>query len=314
MILNAVDSALAQDYPNLEIIVADDASPDHTADLVASRKDSRLRYHRNPCNMGRVSNYRNTLYNLANGDWVVNLDGDDYYTNSRFISEAMQAALADENIVIVAANCQIVVDGLELPLYGRPSYKVMTGVELLSNVHDRRFHFFHMSTLYRRSLALPLRFYEANVISSDWESLYRLALKGYVIFIDKVAGVWRVSDKNASMTCDWHATAENLSIWNSIFSVAVKGHNQYVQLYISKQKTLFIAAYLQLVKLVRSKISINTIIRYLLAVREYAGTVTFFLLISYYKSICWFFIMLIKPKFLENKPDKQKDLGFTNNP
>src|SRR5574340_595951 len=60
VILKAVDSALAQDYPNLEIIVADDASPDCTSQLVATRKDPRLHYHRNPTNIGRVANYRNT--------------------------------------------------------------------------------------------------------------------------------------------------------------------------------------------------------------------------------------------------------------
>jgi chlorobactene glucosyltransferase len=42
-IAHCVDALLAQDYPNLEIIVLDDDSSDRTADVVRSRRDPRLR-------------------------------------------------------------------------------------------------------------------------------------------------------------------------------------------------------------------------------------------------------------------------------
>lgn len=294
VILDALDSALAQDYQNLEIIVADDASPDHTAELVATRKDSRLHYHRNPYNVGRVANYRNTLYNLANGEWVINLDGDDYYTNTRFISEAVKLAFADPNIVIVAANCQIIVDGQKSPLYVRPIVKVLPGIEVVSNVYDHRYHYFHMSTLYHRPTALSLNFYRSDVISSDWESLYRLSLCGKVAFMNSVAGVWRVSGSNASMSCDWRSAAANLSIWHSIFSDAMKLSHQYQRVFIAKQRILFSAAYLQLFKLIRSRISFASLSKYLFAIGQYAGIMTLILILMYYKSIFWLFIRLIQ--------------------
>ena len=54
-IREAVDSALAQTYSNLEVIVGDDASTDGTQEIVAKINDPRLKYVRNVCNLGRVA-------------------------------------------------------------------------------------------------------------------------------------------------------------------------------------------------------------------------------------------------------------------
>ncbi len=53
----AVESALAQQYPNLEIIVADDCSTDETEKIVQPYLlDKRLKYFKNENNVGRVLN------------------------------------------------------------------------------------------------------------------------------------------------------------------------------------------------------------------------------------------------------------------
>src|SRR6202008_1761874 len=85
VILRAVDSALAQDYANLEVVVIDDCSPDTTGAVVAARRATRLPHPRNDRNLGRVANYRHGLYGLARGDWVINLDGDDYFVDAGFV-------------------------------------------------------------------------------------------------------------------------------------------------------------------------------------------------------------------------------------
>ena len=96
----AIESSLNQDYPNLEVIVSDDFSKDKTG-IIAKKyeTDTRFRYFRNARNLGRVGNYHHTLYDLATGEWVINLDGDDFYTDNRYISRLMKYVSSDPKIV-----------------------------------------------------------------------------------------------------------------------------------------------------------------------------------------------------------------------
>lgn len=74
----AIRSALAQDYPNLEVVVMDNASTDATEPLVATfAHDSRLRYHRNPENIGMNPNH-NAGLRMSKGEYVCFLSADDF--------------------------------------------------------------------------------------------------------------------------------------------------------------------------------------------------------------------------------------------
>lgn len=75
-VCEAVNSALAQTHPDVEVIVVDDSSTDDTPDVLA-RYGSRIRVHRQP--NGGVSSARNTGASLATGDWVSFLDADDVW-------------------------------------------------------------------------------------------------------------------------------------------------------------------------------------------------------------------------------------------
>lgn len=70
----AIDSALAQDYKPIEIIVIDDGSTDDTPHLLSAYGD-KVTVHRQP-NAG-VSAARNKGFELARGEVIVLLDSDD---------------------------------------------------------------------------------------------------------------------------------------------------------------------------------------------------------------------------------------------
>jgi glycosyltransferase involved in cell wall biosynthesis len=72
----AVDSALAQTYPNIEVIVVDDGSKDDTRERLAPYGDRvRYIYQEN----GGLSAARNTGIRHARGTWVALLDADDLW-------------------------------------------------------------------------------------------------------------------------------------------------------------------------------------------------------------------------------------------
>ena len=62
----AVDSLLAQDYVDFELVICDNASTDNTAEICQSyaRGDKRIRYYRNEINIG-VNPNRDRVFELA---------------------------------------------------------------------------------------------------------------------------------------------------------------------------------------------------------------------------------------------------------
>jgi glycosyltransferase involved in cell wall biosynthesis len=72
----ALESALAQDMPDLEILVVDDCSTDGTYETLQSYHDPRLRLVRNERNVGLFGNFNRCLH-LAQGQYLRILCSDD---------------------------------------------------------------------------------------------------------------------------------------------------------------------------------------------------------------------------------------------
>ncbi|HVO85375.1 MAG TPA: glycosyltransferase family 2 protein [Syntrophobacteria bacterium] len=88
---NAIESALSQDYRDIEIVISDNGSIDGTRELVKKyQHDSRLRYYRSETNLGSNANYGNLLYKYAQGQYGKYLTDDDYLIDRQHISKAMQ--------------------------------------------------------------------------------------------------------------------------------------------------------------------------------------------------------------------------------
>jgi glycosyltransferase involved in cell wall biosynthesis len=73
----SLDSILAQTYPNLEVLVMDDASTDGTPAIVVSYGD-RVKYHRQEQNRGIYGNANDGIA-LAHGEFIAVYHADDIY-------------------------------------------------------------------------------------------------------------------------------------------------------------------------------------------------------------------------------------------
>jgi glycosyltransferase involved in cell wall biosynthesis len=229
----AVESALQQDYPNLQVMVADDCSTDDTeALLLPYVQAGKIIYHKNPQNIGRTANYKKCLYEYASADWVLNLDGDDYFTNSSYLSQAMEAinkAGADEVLFYQGVNIYKTDTGEKLYKTGVQGEQVMTGNEYFFN-YFRRNHFSHMSALYRRQPAMSSGFYEKNAISSDIFSFMQCALNNpakKIILSSNVSGVWLQHGENASSNVRLNDHWQNWKLYQQLYKTALqKGYKK----------------------------------------------------------------------------------------
>jgi glycosyltransferase involved in cell wall biosynthesis len=78
---DCIQSVLSQDYPNLELIILNDCSPEPVGEIVKSFSDERIRYYLNEINAGGlklVENWNKCLQ-LSEGDFIVILGDDDRF-------------------------------------------------------------------------------------------------------------------------------------------------------------------------------------------------------------------------------------------
>lgn len=219
-ISEAIDSSLNQTYDNLEVVVSDDNSTDDTWKIIQSYENPRLRAHRNRSNLGKSGNYRRLLYDLAEGDLAVNLDGDDYYTDDGFIENAVDRFfLEHDDCVLVRANSKITQEGLEWYPYPREEGLEEGQRRFIKRLQSNQFTFSHLSCLYDRHLAMELDFYRQDFLSEDSLGLMKLILHGKVGTIDKTVGTHRLHQENISLNTN---PMESLPLINESLDYAKK--------------------------------------------------------------------------------------------
>ena len=77
----SIQSILAQDYNNFELIIVDDCSPNHLEDIVSKYNDPRITYYKNKENIGGknlVAQWNHCL-DYAKGEYIILATDDDIY-------------------------------------------------------------------------------------------------------------------------------------------------------------------------------------------------------------------------------------------
>lgn len=228
-ISEAIESALMQDYQNLEIIVADDCSTDNTQEIVKKfQNDTRLRYYKNEKNLGRVENYYNILHKQTRGEWIVNLDGDDYFVDHHFITYAM-----NEIVGILALSSDIVaycynLFPMDYLMSGLFPYKVLGSNSILfpGKVYFLNYYniggFSHSGTIFNRAKAMEIGgCYTKSYQASDFHALMRIILSGDIIINNKKISFWRVHSENTTVAMVDRKQKEAMQTFDDIENFAI---------------------------------------------------------------------------------------------
>ena len=199
----AIRSALAQDYPNLEVLVLDNASTDATEALVAGfAGDSRLRYHRHPENIGMVPNH-NAGLRLAKGEYISFLSADDFLMPG-FISRSY-AFLQAHPEIDVRYGATYFVDAQERftgvrQMAGQPLFPYQGGRNELACLLAEGCYMCFPTMLMRRDLYERFGPLDETLKAADYEIVLRWAEHGVRFAYDPeaVAGVRLHSGQQSS--------------------------------------------------------------------------------------------------------------------
>lgn len=170
---DAVNSALDQTYRNLDVVVVDDGSTDHSLQVLQflerRRNDSRLRVivQRNR----GLSGARNTGLRHAHGELIAFLDADDMWSPDK-IARHVALMAADHRIGLSFS------ESLYLQENGRPTGAVLSTRKLEPTLHDmlRRNHFGNGSSVVARRQCFELAgaFNEQLSSCEDYEMWCRI--------------------------------------------------------------------------------------------------------------------------------------------
>ena len=104
-----IDSILAQDYPNIEVILVDDGSPDNCGKICDeyAKKDKRIRVIHKP--NGGLSSARNAGLDVAKGKYISFIDSDDSILP--YMYSTMIKVIENNNLDIVTCGVQRIKPG-----------------------------------------------------------------------------------------------------------------------------------------------------------------------------------------------------------
>jgi len=100
---SAIKSALNQTFSDLEVIVSDDKSTDHTQEVVRSFEHERIKYLSNKGNKG-PSATRNTAISASKGEYIAFLDDDDEWLPDKLQRQVELLDHSQPNICGVYSN------------------------------------------------------------------------------------------------------------------------------------------------------------------------------------------------------------------
>jgi glycosyltransferase involved in cell wall biosynthesis len=120
-IAQALESALAQTYEDIEIVVSDNASTDDTVEVVRGYDDPRIRLHRNRVNVGYHGNMNGSIA-LCRSPFVKFLHADDALY-PRCIERMVEVMERSENVGLVFSRRAI-----DVPADAGPGYQTFREV------------------------------------------------------------------------------------------------------------------------------------------------------------------------------------------
>jgi glycosyltransferase involved in cell wall biosynthesis len=178
----AIESALAQTSPEIEILVSDNGSSDHTASVIARYSDPRLRTFRHQSTMPAARHGR-FLIEQAQGEFFLGLSDDDFL-EPEFAAEVLAAFDRHPESVFVYTGCAVHYEDVQVPAVVGPPLE--SGADLLVNHYSGRREISWCACVSRVRLLRELGPQPDDHVIGDMFYWTRMALRGPVACVPRV--------------------------------------------------------------------------------------------------------------------------------
>ncbi|MDD5491118.1 MAG: glycosyltransferase [bacterium] len=221
-----LDSVLAQDYQNIEVIVSDNNSNDNTSDIIKNYlSDPRMRYYRNETNVGVVQNWKKLLYEYATGDYGKLLCDDDYLFDKQHIKKGIDLILK-ENLDIVISGSALEKEelgGQITELVYDPAIPEVTDTIWWLENWGRKIGQHHLflnfanGAIFNTKKAKELEIFVPGVYGLDYEALFRFMLAGRIGYLQGHQFTGRYHASNAGTSDNFEEAMKGVQIFERIY-------------------------------------------------------------------------------------------------
>lgn len=200
LLARAIESALAQTSPDIEIIVSDNGSTDDDTLAVIERyADRGLRTFRHSSTMlaGRHGQF---LLNQANGEFFCSLSDDDFL-EPEFAAEALLAFDRNPTAAFVYTGCSIHYEDIQVPCVVGPPLE--SGADFLLNHYSGRREVCWCACVTRKRELLELGPLPDDRIIGDMFFWTKLAFRGPVVCVPRILSHYillRPPDQNNNLS------------------------------------------------------------------------------------------------------------------
>lgn len=196
-IRQTLDSVLAQDYPNLEIVVADDASTDDNPQIIreyAAKHPEVIKPVFNRHNLGITGNC-NVAFFACTGEFIAIMGGDDLFLPGKLTAQIK--AFADPEVVLCYHPVEIFDSATNKTLFISDQLKreeIKSAADLIARGGIQG-----ASSIMMRKSACPAGGFDERIPTvSEWLFFIEVALQGKVLKIDRVFSRYRKHGSGAS--------------------------------------------------------------------------------------------------------------------
>ncbi len=199
---DAIESALGQTHPEVEVIVVDDGSTTDEVKKIASTY-STVHYYYIPNQGPGIARNHGTVQ--SSGHYLLFLDDDDWLTLDA-VSEKLQILEEHPNVGAVYSNLQLVSSENKIicNYYDHRLHRPPSG-DLYQHLLPKNFIPLH-AILWRRSIIEEAGGFPEFIGAEDWYLLIRAAMLTEIMYLDRIHGGYRIHETNITRLLDQQTT------------------------------------------------------------------------------------------------------------